>query len=142
MGGVAENNQSRTYEASSTTSLDRPNWVSNPNVGGPKTTAHWFNTAAFALNPQGTFGTSGRNSVRGPHYTDLDAAIVRDFPIPGYRESTLQFRVEGFNIANHPNFYNPNGNSTKFDPTNLNAFGSIPNTYAPRQLQFALKYVF
>jgi hypothetical protein len=115
--------------------------VSNPNVGAPKTTAHWLNTAAFALNPQGTFGTSGRNTVRGPHYTDLDAAIVRNFRI--YREtSTLQFRVEGFNIANHPNFYNPNGNSTKFDPTNTAAFGSIPNTYAPRQLQFALKYVF
>jgi len=142
VGGVAENNQSRTYEASSTTSNDRPDWVSNPNFGAPKTTAHWFNTSAFALNPQGTFGTSGRNTVRGPHYTDLDAAIVRDFPIPFYRESILQFRVEGFNLANHPNFYNPNGNSTKFDPANLNAFGSIPNTYAPRQLQFAAKYVF
>jgi hypothetical protein len=140
VGGVAENNQSHTFEASSSTSNDRPNWVSNPNVGAPHTVAHWFNTSAFALNAPGTFGTSGRNTVRGPHYTDFDAAIARDFPI--YRESIIQFRVEGFNIANHPNFYNPNGNFTKYDPTNLGAFGSISNTYAPRQLQFALKYLF
>jgi len=140
VGGVQENNQSHTYEASSTTSNDRPNWVSNPNVNAPHNATHWVSASAFTLNAPGTFGNVSRNSVRGPHYVDLDLAVARD--IHTYHEQILQFRVEGFNIANHPNFYNPNGNNTKFDPTNLGAFGSISNTYAPRQIQAALKYEF
>jgi hypothetical protein len=137
VGGVQANNQSHTYEASSTTSNDRPNWVSNPNVGGARNAAQWFNTAAFALNTAGTFGTEGRNTVRGPHRTNLDAAIARDFPI--YKATLLQFRVEAFNVFNHPNFYNPSGTSTKFGSS---TFGTINNTYDPREFQFALKYIF
>ncbi|MDE1156616.1 MAG: TonB-dependent receptor [Acidobacteriaceae bacterium] len=140
VNGVQENNQSHTYESGTTTSNDRPNWVSNPNKNAPHTPSHWFNPAAFALNTPGTFGTEKRNAVRGPHFTNLDVAVVRDFSV--WRETIFQFRVEAFNVANHPNFYNPAGTATKYDPTNLGSFGSISNTYAPRQLQFALKYLF
>lgn len=130
--GGSYNNFSDTYQLA-----DRPNYVSNPNVGGAKTAKQWFNTAAFAAQPKGAFGTSGRNTVRGPHYTDLDATIVRRFPI--YETADLEFRVEGFNLANHPNLYNPNSTSAQFG---TQAFGTITNAYAPRQLQFALKLEF
>jgi hypothetical protein len=51
--------------------LERPNLVGNPN-GGPQTGAEWFNTAAFALPAQNTFGSAGRSVVTGPGLTDLD----------------------------------------------------------------------
>jgi hypothetical protein len=51
--------------------LERPNLVGNPN-GGPQTAAEWFNTAAFALPAQNTFGSAGRSVVTGPGLTDLD----------------------------------------------------------------------
>ena len=51
------------------------------------------------------FGNSGRNSVRGPHFTDSDIYITKSFPI---REG-IKLRVDGqfFNAFNHPNFALP-----------------------------------
>ena len=51
--------------------LERPNLVSDPNHG-PGTPSEWFNTGAFALPAQNTFGTSGRNVVVGPGLAILD----------------------------------------------------------------------
>ena len=51
------------------------------------------------------FGNSGRNSVRGPHFTDSDMYITKSFPI---REG-IKLRIDGqlFNAFNHPNFALP-----------------------------------
>jgi hypothetical protein len=51
--------------------LERPNLVGNPN-GGPQAGAEWFNTAAFALPAQNTFGSAGRSVVTRQGLTDLD----------------------------------------------------------------------
>jgi hypothetical protein len=69
----------------------------------------WFNTAAYAaptaVNGVIPFGNTGRNSLRGPGYFELDGSVFRDFPI---RESLkLQFRAESFAITNTPIFGNP-----------------------------------
>jgi hypothetical protein len=49
-----------------------------------------------------------RNFLRGFGATQWDFAVHRDFPI---RENIkLQFRAEMFNVLNHPNFGQPNGN--------------------------------
>ena len=42
---------------------ERPNLVGNPNLSNP-TPQKWFNTAAFSLQPFGTFGNAGRNLLR------------------------------------------------------------------------------
>ena len=55
--------------------VDRPNVVGNPNAG-PKTRQQFFNTAAFAVQPWGTFGNEARNAVTGPSYQDLDIAFT------------------------------------------------------------------
>ena len=51
------------------------------------------------------FGKSGRNLVRGPHFTYSDIYITKSFPI---REG-LKLRIDGqlFNAFNHPNFALP-----------------------------------
>ena len=51
------------------------------------------------------FGDSGRNSVRGPHYTNSDIYITKTFPI---REGiTFRLDAQMFNAFNHPNFALP-----------------------------------
>ena len=49
----------------------------------------------------------------------------------------LEFRAEFFNIFNHTQFLNPDGNIS--DGTD---FGRVKHTRDPRQMQFALKFSF
>jgi len=112
---------------------DRPNISGNVNAG-PKTVSQWFNTAAFVAAPAGTFGNVRRNAVQGPGFVEADAAVGRTFAI--HEQVKLQFRAEAFNLANHPNFYNPTGTFGS------GTFGKLSQAYDPRQLQFALKLLF
>lgn len=68
----------------------------------------WFNPAAYANPAQNTFGNTGRDSLRGPGYFELDASLFRDFsPTERFK---LQLRAESFAITNSPIFANPNAN--------------------------------
>ncbi len=51
------------------------------------------------------FGTTGRNSLRGPGIFNMDASLFRAFPIGGARR--IEFRVEAINVTNTPKFNNP-----------------------------------
>ncbi|MGB0063109.1 MAG: hypothetical protein WBP85_01575, partial [Terracidiphilus sp.] len=55
------------------------------------------------------FGNSGRNSVRGPHFTDSDMYITKVFPIRMRNGEGIKLRIDGqlFNAFNHPNFALP-----------------------------------
>ncbi len=93
-----------------------------------KTLAQWFNPCAFKNPPQAVIGPSdpsqnlinvaaagllpsgppGRVSVPGPGYYDVDMSLFKDFGIPIHGlGSTLQLRVDAFNVLNHPSFGNP-----------------------------------
>jgi hypothetical protein len=48
------------------------------------------------------FGDSGRNTVRGPHFTDSDIYVTRKFRIT--EAASLRFDLQMFNALNHPNF--------------------------------------
>ena len=111
----------------------------SPNLANP-TPSLWFNPAAFSLEPFGTFGNAGRNTIPNPKHNDWDFSALKDFRI---REgSALQFRFEAFNFLNHPNWGNP-GNTWGSSVKPAATFGVINSTsIAMRQLQFALKYVF
>ncbi len=87
--------------------VERPNLTGNPN-DGPKTPAEWFNTAAFALPAQFTFGNAGRNVVVGRGLTNLDLSLQKDWAL---RENqAIEFRFDTFNTLNHPNFNLPEPN--------------------------------
>ena len=53
----------------------------------------WFNTAAFVQNAPGTFGTSGRNMVRGPGETIIDLGLVKSIRLAGSWKMQLRARV-------------------------------------------------
>jgi hypothetical protein len=68
----------------------------------------------------GTFGTMGRNIFRDSGFQNVDFSVFKDFK---FRERFgAQFRVEVFNLFNHPNLANPYGAS------NASALGSGPST--------------
>lgn len=114
---------------------NRPNATGlRPYLSNP-TPSLWFNPAAFAEQPAGTFGNLGRNSVVGPGMFALDFDAHKEFHT--FESQVLQFRFEAFNVLNHPVWANPNGNI--LSPS----FGAITGTaVAMRQIQLALKYVF
>jgi hypothetical protein len=98
------------------------------------TAAEWFNTSCFSLPAPYTFGDSGRNTVTGPAYADVDAGLVRDVRLP--RGTRLQLRWEIFNLLNHTNFDTPN---RTFGTAN---FGRIFSAEPARAMQFGLKFLF
>jgi hypothetical protein len=55
----------------------------------------------------GTFGTMGRNIFRDPGFRNLDFSVFKDFKF--HERFGAEFRVEFFNVLNHPNLANPYG---------------------------------
>jgi hypothetical protein len=111
--------------------------------GGIGSGQPYFDTSAFApVNipaslPQ-RFGDSGRNSIRGPGFLNLDSGLFRDFAV---RERLrIQFRAEALNVLNHPNFANPGA-----DVSLPSTFGFVTSTATnanPREFRFATRVFF
>jgi Carboxypeptidase regulatory-like domain/TonB dependent receptor len=114
---------------------DRPNRIGNGTLpSSQQTIDHWFDTTAFTVQPQYTYGNSGRNILFGPVLRNLDLSLSKSFSITETKR--LQFRAESFNFTNTPAFGQPG-------PT-LNGLGvgQITTTAAdPRRIQFGLKFV-
>jgi hypothetical protein len=64
-------------------------------------------TSVMIPPPSGTFGTMGRNIFRDTGLQNVDFSVAKNWKF-GERFGA-QFRVEFFNIFNHPNFANPFG---------------------------------
>src|SRR5262249_23164055 len=75
-----------------------PLYLDDPTVPGGRK----INRAAFQIPAAGQSGNFGRNQVRGLGAWQIDAALRRQFKLT--ERVNLQFRAEGFNIFNHPNF--------------------------------------
>src|SRR5207245_4091686 len=54
---------------------DRPNVLGDPRLG-QRSLDRWFNPAAFAFPPRGSFGNAGRNILDGPGYQNVNASLV------------------------------------------------------------------
>ncbi|MEN3337744.1 MAG: hypothetical protein V7647_1420 [Acidobacteriota bacterium] len=112
---------------------NRADLVGDPNTGG-HTILKWFNTAAFAQPAAGSFGTSGRNILRGPNVNNLDLALFKNFGV--FRRTKLQFRLESFNALNHTQFNSVDTNLTS------RTFGVVNGARAGRINQLGLKVLF
>jgi len=123
--------------------LFTPECKSLVNPGNPN---NYIKTQCFAFpNPRTRLGTAGRNTLIGPGLSNFDFSIFKNNPIHKISENfNAQFRVEMFNVLNHPNFASPLHNNTIFD-TNGNRLataGLIDATATTsRQIQVALKLI-
>jgi hypothetical protein len=82
-----------------------------------------------------------QNVITGPGYWRTDMSLFKNFTT--FREEYLQFRVDGFNVFNHPTWANPSTANTSTaagvitGPKNFQS-----NTPDARFLQLSAKYVF
>ena len=101
---------------------------------GTDETQAFFNQAAFAVNPIGTFGNVGKGHLRGPNLAVWNMGVFKNTRI-GERINT-QFRAEFFNAFNRANFDNP---GTRVRSGN---FGKILSARDPRIIQLGFKVMF
>jgi hypothetical protein len=83
----------------------------------------------------GTLGTARRTICCGPHISQTDFAILKTIQLSEARH--VDFRAEFFNLFNHTQFFNPDGNTS-----DGSQFGQVTQTKDPRLVQFALKFFF
>jgi hypothetical protein len=84
--------------------------------------------------PLGSLG-GPRTICCGPRINNFDFSVQKVTPLG---ESVhVEFRAEFFNIFNHTQFLNPDGNISDGPD-----FGRVKHTRDPRQMQFALKFSF
>jgi len=115
--------------------IQRPNRLADPTLpAGQRTTARWFNTAAFSQAAQFTIGNASRNPVVGPGYKTLDVMLGKTIQVT--ERARLDFRAECFNVTNTPPLGNPNGSFG--NP----AFGTITTALDPRVYELVLKVQF
>ncbi|HEY2422591.1 MAG TPA: hypothetical protein VGH55_00715 [Chthoniobacterales bacterium] len=106
----------------------------------------------------GTFGTMRRNIFRDSGFRNWDLSVTKDWKFG--EALTAQFRVEFFNVFNHPNFANPYGGTNTYgagafnDPSSTGQFGcgcATPDQAAGdpllgsggnRAMQLGLKLIF
>jgi hypothetical protein len=126
-----DNSESETF-------ADRPNVIKGVPLfpAGTRTHTHWFNPGAFVVAPPLQFGNAGKGIIQGPNLINLDAAVMRNFQLT--ERFNLEFRAEAFNVANHPNFSDPN----PFIDIPSEVGSITATTTTSRQLQFALKLTF
>jgi len=116
---------------------DRPNQIGDPDLpASERTLNRWFNTAAFARQPQYTAGNVGLGTLHGPAQRRLDLSFIKNIRLTGGKN--IQARLEIYNITNTPSFQPPDPN---FGSTTFGSISSTGNAIA-RQMQFALKYLF
>jgi Carboxypeptidase regulatory-like domain/TonB dependent receptor len=135
-----------------------------PNVlaalSGPSGAGYCYMVRNSVLVPNGigAFGTMGRNIFRDTGFHNVDLSVSKNFKF-GER-LRAQFRVETFNIFNHPNFANPNGATSGYgqgafaDPSvpgqfgcgcatpDQAAFNPVLGSGSNRAIQLGLKFIF
>jgi len=101
-----------------------------------RTTARYFNTAAFRLRqPLELVATSRLSYLRSPGRNNFDISLFKNVSIT--EDVRLQLRAEGINIFNRAEFSSPN---TDFNSPNFGAITST-NTFA-RQFQLGVRFLF
>jgi hypothetical protein len=131
------------------TSLGGPNRAFNGTGGGTGTASTnpsfrrvggsaYYCAALCGTSPvdtrAGRFGSLGRNVFHGPGKINFDVTLMKRTRIG--ENKIIEFRSEFFNVFNHANFGNPNGNIGSVN------FGRITTTDDPRLIQFGLKFHF
>jgi hypothetical protein len=113
----------------------RPDRIANGALAN-RTVDQWFDRTAFPAVPLGSyrFGTAGRNILDGPGTIAINMSLSRRIR---FQESkSLQFRLETFNLPNHPNFNLPENR------VDILSGGSINRAKNNRTLQLGARMEF
>jgi hypothetical protein len=112
----------------------------------------WFDASAFRQPTGVRFGSTGRNTLRGPGMWNFDLSIFRNFALT--ERIKMEFKAEAFNVTNTPKFSNPGASvqSMRLNPDgsilDLGNFSSITSTLpnlgsgSERQFRFGLRLSF
>jgi hypothetical protein len=104
-------------------------------LGGIGADDPYYDPSAWAPVTEVRFGNTGRNSMRGPGWWNIDLGLFRRFPIG--EKLHLEARIEAFNLTNTPHFHNPNDN------VNSPGFMTITTAQADeRQIRLGLRVSF
>lgn len=119
--------------------VDEPDYLGgpldlNPN---PRNGKPYFDTAQFSENALGTPGTAKRRFFYGPGLDNFDMALLKNVRLN--ESKSLQFRIEGFNIFNHAQFFGAQAVDGNIDSS---TFGQVINAMSPRLVQLGAKFVF
>jgi Carboxypeptidase regulatory-like domain len=104
----------------------------NPRNGQP-----YFNAALFGENALGTPGNASRRYFYGPGMANFDMAVMKNLRLT--ESKSLQFRMEGFNVFNHAQFFGPQAVDGNISSA---TFGQVINATAPRLIQASAKFTF
>ena len=121
-----------------TRSNERPNRLCEGSTDASGPDDIWLDISCFARAPVGQFGDSGAGILHGPGYWNVDFGLSKDIHFGDSRYAT--FKIEAFNVFNHPNF------ALGQDAANIGApnnFGRVLNTFsAPRIVELVLKFTY
>jgi len=104
----------------------------NPRNGLP-----YFNIDQFSQNALGTPGNVPRRFFSGPGLDNYDMALLKNVRLT--ESKSLQFRLEGFNVFNHAQFFGP---QTVDGNISSSTFGQVVNADPPRLVQLGAKFLF
>ncbi|MFT4114874.1 carboxypeptidase regulatory-like domain-containing protein [Silvibacterium sp.] len=126
----------------------RPDIVKTFTHRNPRTplngdTGYYFDPAIFATPALGSAGNAPRSICCGPPVDGTDFAVQKLTPV---HRGTLEFTFQVFNIFNHTQFLNPDGQlgDAQFngnnEPVAGGLFGEVTRVRDPRQMQLALRF--
>ena len=114
---------------------DRPNRIADGALpSSERSIDRWFDTTAFKVQPNYTYGNSGRNILFGPTLTNLDFSLAKTLTINEHIR--LQVRGEAFNATNTPFFGLPGATIGGA------GVGTISSAGEPRRVQIGMKLLF
>jgi hypothetical protein len=98
---------------------------------------YYFNNTSIFDNSSvfGYVGNAPRTICCGPGISQTDFVLMKNIAVT--ERTHAEFRAEVFNLFNHTQFYNPDGNIT-----DGSQFGQVTQVKDPRLMQFALKLYF
>jgi hypothetical protein len=122
--------------------------------GYPVKYGHTANAWVYLIDPDGTVnfqspgigdrGNSPIGIIAGPNYIDFDVSARKTFNYGSRYHLTAN--LDGFNIANHPNFNTPSANTNVKVASSLAANGwaalAITSANRPRNVQAGLRLTF
>ena len=119
----------------------RPDLIPGGHTNSTGDPNRWVDVSQFTPTRLGYFGNLGRNTVTGPGLVNVDLSFFKNTDLS--ESTSLQFRVETFNLFNRNNFATPDDmNAFRDGEVNPN-FARITRTQTPaRSIQLGLRFTF